>query len=59
MTIETQAGIIHAEVLEETVCLILTDPSDWRMGLDIGLEQPADFVNTLGVVRCRDRTLNE
>ena len=46
MTIETQAGIIHAEVLGETIRLTMTDPTDWRMGIDVGLEQPADFVNT-------------
>ncbi len=46
MAIETQAGIVRAEVLGKTIRLNLTDPSDWRMGLDVGLEQPVDFVNT-------------
>ncbi len=46
MTIETQAGMVHAEVLGETIRLTLTEPTDWRMGLDIGLKQLADFVNT-------------
>ena len=46
MAIETQAGIVRAEVLGDQIRLTLTDPSDWRMGLDVGLEQPVDFVNT-------------
>jgi len=46
MTIEAQAGIVHAEVLGDTICLTLTEPTDWRMGLDVGLERLADFVNT-------------
>ncbi len=46
MAIETGAGIVRAEVLGDQIRLTLTDPSDWRMGLDVGLEQPVDFVNT-------------
>lgn len=46
MEIETRAGIVHAEVLEGQIRLILTDPSDWRMELDAGMEWPVDFVNT-------------
>ena len=46
MTIETAAGMLHATVATDTVCLELTTPTDWRMKLDAGLEQPVDFVNT-------------
>ncbi len=46
MTIETGAGIVRAEVLGNQIRLVLTDPSDWRMKLDAGLEQSVDFVNT-------------
>ena len=46
MQIETQAGLVRAEVLDDQVRLTLTDPLDWRMGLDAGLEQLVDFVNT-------------
>ncbi len=46
MEIETLAGGIHAEVLDDQVRLVLTEPTDWRMGLDGGLERPVDFVNT-------------
>ncbi len=46
MEIETQAGIVRAEVLGDQIRLVLTDPSDWRMGLDAGLQSPVDFVNT-------------
>lgn len=46
MAIETVAGTIRAEILGEQVRLTLTDPMDWRMGLDAGLERPVDFVNT-------------
>lgn len=57
MAIETQAGLVRAEVLGDQVRLILTDPSDWRMGLDAGLQRPVDFVNTgvpHAVVRVED-----
>jgi diaminopimelate epimerase len=46
MKLETGAGIIHAKVAEDTVCVELTPPNHWRMGLDAGLEQAVDFVNT-------------
>lgn len=46
MVIETRAGIVRAEVMGKTICLTLTDPSDWRWTLDAGMEWPVDFVNT-------------
>lgn len=46
MDIETRAGMVHAEVAGSRIRLRLTDPSDWRMGLDAGLDWPVDFVNT-------------
>lgn len=57
MTIETQAGIVSAEDQGETIRLHLTDPSDFRFGLDAGLDWPVDFVNTgvpHAVVRVED-----
>ena len=32
MTIETGAGLLHAEILEARVRLRMTDPRDWRLG---------------------------
>ncbi len=46
MKIETQAGIVHAEVLGTTIRLILTDPTDLQLNLDAGMQWPVDFVNT-------------
>jgi diaminopimelate epimerase len=46
MEIETQAGMVQAEVLEDQIRLILTEPTDLRFDLDAGLDQPVDFVNT-------------
>lgn len=47
MAIETRSGTVRAKVLGGgTVRLALPDPSDWRLGLDAGLEQEVDFVNT-------------
>jgi len=46
MKIETGAGIVHAEVLEDQIRLDLTDPIDLRQDLNLGLEWPVDFVNT-------------
>ena len=46
MAIETRAGIVHAEVLGESIRLILTDPTDLHLNLDAGMEWPVDFVNT-------------
>ncbi len=57
MAIETRVGIVCAEVLDEQIRLILTDPSDWRMGLDAGMGRVVDFVNTgvpHAVVRVED-----
>jgi diaminopimelate epimerase len=46
MTIETRAGLVRAKVEGAAVQLELTDPTDWRMELDAGLEWPVDCVNT-------------
>lgn len=46
MKIETKAGIVQAEVMGGNVRLDLTDPSDLRLDLDLGLPWPTDFVNT-------------
>jgi len=46
MKIETAAGIVNAGVQEDRVRINLTNPSDWRLGLDAGLRWPVDFVNT-------------
>jgi diaminopimelate epimerase len=57
MTIDTQAGIVSAEVLGETVRLHLTEPSGFRFDLDAGLDWPVDVVNTgvpHAVVRVED-----
>ncbi len=44
--IETNAGMVCAEVQEELVQLELTEPTGLELDLDIGLEWPVDFVNT-------------
>lgn len=46
MCIETGAGLVKAEVLDEEVRLELTDPTDLKLDLEAGLEGPVDFVNT-------------
>jgi len=46
MQIETAAGLVHAWVEGAEVRLELPPPSDWKLGLDAGLERPVDFVNT-------------
>jgi diaminopimelate epimerase len=46
MAIETPAGIVRAVVETDTVSLELTEPTDWRLDLDVGLESTIDFVNT-------------
>jgi len=46
MTIETQAGQVHAVVSGDDVCLELTPPSDLELDLDLGLDATSDFVNT-------------
>lgn len=46
MTIETNAGLVMAEVMQDIVRLNLTDPVDLQFGLDVGMEWSVDFVNT-------------
>jgi diaminopimelate epimerase len=46
MAIETLAGKVRAEVVGDQIRLTLTDPRDWRMELDAGIEWAVDFVNT-------------
>ncbi|MDH3981731.1 MAG: diaminopimelate epimerase [Kiritimatiellaceae bacterium] len=46
MTIETEAGIVKAEVLKNKICLELTDPTDLKLNVPTGLEWSIDFVNT-------------
>lgn len=46
MTIETLAGLVRAEVIGEQVRLELTDPSDMALDVSLGLEAPADFINS-------------
>jgi diaminopimelate epimerase len=46
MKIETGAGIVHAEILNDLVRLDLTDPSDLQRNLPVELEWDIDFVNT-------------
>jgi diaminopimelate epimerase len=46
MTIETQAGLLKAEVVDELVRLELTVPSDLKLNLATGLDWTVDFVNT-------------
>lgn len=46
MKIETVAGVVCAEVLDEQIRLSLTDPSDLRLDLKLELGWPVDFVNT-------------
>ncbi len=46
MKIETGAGIVHAEVLDDLIRLDLTDPVDLRLNLETGLEWNVDFLNT-------------
>jgi diaminopimelate epimerase len=49
MSIDTVAGILKAEVLQDNVRLFMTDPKDWQTGkeLKIGKESiPYGFVNT-------------
>ena len=46
MTIETRAGAVHAEVLDDGVCLELTPPSDIELDLDLGLDMKCDFIST-------------
>lgn len=46
MKIQTQAGIVAATVSAEMVCLRLTRPTDWRLDVDVGLDDPVHVVNT-------------
>lgn len=46
MNIETVAGIVHAEVLDDEVCLDLTEPTGLQLDLSIESEWATDFVNT-------------
>lgn len=46
MTIQTNAGLVRAEVLEEQVRLELTDPANLQLDIKLGLPWPSDFVNT-------------
>jgi diaminopimelate epimerase len=46
MDIETGAGMVKAEVLDNQVRLGLTAPRDLRQDLPLELEWPVDFVNT-------------
>lgn len=46
MEIETGAGIVKAEIIEDSVRIDLTDPTDLQLDLEAGLEWPVDFVNT-------------
>ena len=46
MKIETGAGIVQAEVLDDLVRLDLTDPTDLELDVAVDLDWPVDFVNT-------------
>lgn len=46
MTIETNAGPVHAIVLETHVTLQLPDPTSLQLNLELGLSCKTDFVNT-------------
>lgn len=46
MKIDTLAGQVRAEVLDDGVVLKLTNPSGLETDLDLGLGCPVDFVNT-------------
>jgi len=46
MTLETGAGIVHAEILADQVRLRLTEPADLALDLDAGNGRMIDFVNT-------------
>jgi diaminopimelate epimerase len=46
MDIETGAGPVRAEMNGELVRLGLTDPTDLRLDLPVGLDWPVDFINT-------------
>jgi len=46
MKIETGAGIVQAEILDDMVRIDLTDPTDLRLDVAADLEWTVDFVNT-------------
>jgi diaminopimelate epimerase len=46
MTIETGAGLVRAEAVENGICLELTDPSGLRLDVPVGLAWTVDFINT-------------
>ncbi len=46
MRIETGAGMVQAEILEDQVRIDLTEPMDMELNVAVGLEWPVDFVNT-------------
>jgi len=49
MTIETQAGLLKAEIIGEQVRLLMTEPKDWRLGRTLTLGDarlPYGFVNS-------------
>jgi diaminopimelate epimerase len=46
MSIETVAGTVCAEVLENQIRIELTAPSDLQLDLDLGPDRTVDFVNT-------------
>lgn len=46
MTIETGAGLVKAQVVDDQVRLELTEPVDLELDLDLGAEGRVDFVNT-------------
>ena len=44
MTIETQAGPLKAKVTQKSVCLQMTDPTDWKIGKSLQVDaQPFDY----------------
>ena len=46
MTIGTGAGLVRAQVSGEAIRLDLTEPTDWRFDLEVGLDEPVSAVNT-------------
>lgn len=46
MVIETGAGLVEAEILNDLVRLVLTDPQDLQLDLACDLEWTVDFLNT-------------
>lgn len=46
MTLETEAGLVKAELLDDLICLELTDPVGLALDLDAGMKESVDFVDT-------------